>query len=112
MLGCAALSVGRFCDLQALIPGCFPECRALPEVDWHAVPMQPAFEGHSFLWHNVLGVGDGSFGWVVEAGGRKHLTISTIYPSPGDSPWGRPNREICTLAEKQQTHWGRPFRSA
>jgi len=25
---------------------------------------------------------------------------------------GGPNREICTLAEKQQTHWGRPFQSA
>jgi len=31
---------------------------------------------------------------------------------PGDFPWGRPNREICTLAEKQHTHWGRPFQSA
>jgi len=31
---------------------------------------------------------------------------------PGDFPWGRPNRENCTLAEKQQTHWGRPFQSA
>jgi len=25
---------------------------------------------------------------------------------------GEANRGICTLAEKQQTHWGRPFQSA
>jgi len=31
---------------------------------------------------------------------------------PGDFPWGRPNRENCTLAKKQQTHWGCPFQSA
>jgi len=30
----------------------------------------------------------------------------------GISPWGRPNRENCTLAEEQQTHRGRPFQSA
>jgi len=72
--------------------------RAPPNGGWylkmlHLLPRPPTWISHTIQGHLRIALAR-----------KKSLALHL-----GMFPCGRPNIENCALAEKQQTHWGRPF---